>query len=82
MTCTVSGRALNSTQTKPKPKLLIAVLRAHAAAPLLLGAGHLPLSIDLIPALSSKPAARRCCSRLMRQTDGRSIVLLYADNVN
>jgi len=50
--------------------LLSAVLRPWAAAPLLLGARRPSLSIDLL--LSSKPAERRCCVRMMdRLTDGQ-----------
>jgi len=51
--------------------LLAFAAERRAAAPLLLGVRRPSLSIDIScpRALSSKPAARRCCSRIMRQTD-------------
>jgi len=61
--------------------LLSAVLRPGAAAPLLLDARVPPLSIDIFcrTALSSKPAARRCCGQMMaqtnRRTDGRTQIV-------
>jgi len=56
------------------PHLLpCAVLRPSAAAPLLLGVRRGQLVSPARPALSSKPAARRCCGRMMEQTDRRTL---------
>jgi len=44
----------------------------RAAAPLLLGARRCRSICPACTALSSKPAARRCCGRMMGQTDRRT----------
>jgi len=56
--------------------LLSAVLRSRAAAPLLrnVGARRCRSICPARTALSSKPAARRCCGRMTGQTDGRIAV--------
>jgi len=50
--------------------LLSAVLKPRVAAPLLLDARRFQSISPAHMALSSKPAARRYCGRIMGQTDG------------
>jgi len=70
------ANALKEVCVQPRPSAVNTTLPAfaaerRAAAPLLLGAGRCRSISAARTALSSKPAARRCCCPSMGQMDGR-----------